>query len=127
MKINDLYKTNIENLFLNNNFYDFFSNWIVGFTEAEGSFYFVKIENGKLRPEFRLSQNHNYFLLNKIKETLKLSRKITLQTNSKIHYYLISVNKKDIENTIKFFTNKDLVQLKGKKLLNFQLWLKGMK
>lgn len=122
-KIINLYNMDIKDL-ISKFCDDFFKNWIVGFTDAEGSFYFVKIENKKLRPEFRISQNNNIDLLNEIKNTIKLSRKIVLQSNSKIHYYLIAVNKEDIIKVSNFFTDNNLTKLKSVKLLNFQLWLK---
>ncbi len=125
-KVSNIYNMKIESLFDIID-YDCFNNWIVGFTEAEGSFYFVKLEGGGLRPEFRLCQNNNIFLLNKIKETIKLNRKVSLQSNSKTHHYIVAVSKDSIERTIEFFTNKSLIKFKGIKRLSFQLWLKGIK
>lgn len=125
-KVNNLYNMDIDNL-LSNLESKFIKNWIIGFTEAEGSFYFVKLKEGGLRPEFRISQNNNIQLLNKIKSTIKLNRKVSLQSNSNIHYYLISVAKEDIIKVIDFYTDKDLTKFKGIKLLSFQLWLKGIK
>ena len=106
---------------------DFFDNWIVGFTEAEGSFYFVNLKNGGLRPEFRLSQNDNQTLLRRVRETIKLNRQVSLQTNSKNHYYIVAASKDSIKRTIEFYTNPSLTKFKGIKLLSFQLWLKGIK
>lgn len=135
---NDLYNISIEDLFKNidNNFFD---NWIIGFTEAEGSFYFVKknksilnLDNSYqsqtlLRAEFRLSQNNNFFLLNKIKEKLKLSRKVSLQTKSSNHYYIVAASSLTLQNVIDFYTNPRLIKFKGQKYLQFILWLKGIK
>jgi len=122
---NDIYNISIKDLFINidNNF---FINWIVGFTEAEGSFYFVKTNN-TLRAEFRLGLNDNFFLLNKIKEKLKLSRKVNLQSNSSNHYYIIAVSQLSLQNVINFFFNPKIVKFKGIKHLQFILWLKGIK
>jgi Cytochrome C and Quinol oxidase polypeptide I/LAGLIDADG endonuclease len=129
----NLYKISIDDLFKNidNNYFD---NWLVGFTEAEGSFYFVK--NNKsyisqsqipLRAEFRLSQNNNLLLLNKIKKKLKISRKVSLQTKSTNHYYLVAASTLSIQNVIDFYTNPYLIKFKGIKYLQFILWLKGIK
>jgi LAGLIDADG endonuclease len=134
----NLYNISIEDLFKNidNNF---FENWIVGFTEAEGSFYFVKKNKSiltldnisqpqiPLRAEFRLSQNNNFFLLNKIKEKLKLSRKVSLHTNNSNHYFLVAASSLSIQNVIDFYTNPYLIKFKGQKYLQFLLWLKGIK
>lgn len=135
---NNLYKISIENLLKNidNNYFD---NWLVGFTEAEGSFYFVKkklssLDNFSqsqlqifLRAEFRLSQNNNFYLLNKIKEKLKLSRKVNLQSKSSNHYYIIAASSLSLQNVINFYTDPNLVKFKGIKYLKFVLWLKGIK
>jgi len=133
---NNLYNKTIENLFVNIDNV-FFDNWLIGFTEAEGSFYFVNKDisnisdisqfNIPLRAEFRLSQNNNFFLLNKIKEKLKIGRKVNLQTKSSNHYYLVAASTTSIQNVINFYTNPNLVKLKGIKYLQFILWLKGIK
>jgi len=132
----NLYKITIEDLFKNieNNF---FEHWIIGFTDAEGSFYFVKNKNFNinnisqpdtlLRAEFRLSQNSNVFLLNKIKEKLKLSKKVSLLSDSTNHYYIVGGSILAVQNIINFYTNPNLIKLKGIKYLQFRLWLKGIK
>ena len=133
---NNLYNITIEDLFKNidNNF---FENWLVGFTEAEGSFYFLKnnisnIDNvsqliTSLRAEFRLAQNNNFFLLNKIKEKLKISRKVSLQGKSSNHFYIVAASTLSLQNVINFYTNPNIVKFKGEKFLQFILWLKGIK
>jgi len=131
-KPDNIYKISIENLFINID-YNYFDNWLVGFTEAEGSFYFIKtnITNNiyqiPLRAEFRLSQSNNFYLLNKIKERLKLTRKVSLQTNSSNHYYILATSIITVQNIINFYTNSNIVKLKGIKYLKFILWLKGIK
>ena len=132
-KVSNIYSMEIESLLSSSSAShpeipcDFFDNWIVGFTEAEGSFYFVNLKNGGLRPEFRLSQNDNQTLLRRVRETIKLNRQVSLQTNSKNHYYLVAASKDSIKRTIEFYTNPSLTKFKGIKLLSFQLWLKGIK
>jgi len=112
---------------------DYFDNWIVGFTEAEGSFYFVSakqpdpIENTNLRAEFRLSQNDNFILLDLIRNRIKLKREVCLISNSKYHYFIVATSKDSIQNVIQFFNNPKLVKLKGLKYLKYKLWLKGIK
>lgn len=128
----NLYKLPINDLLLNLSREDpeYFDNWIVGFTEAEGSFYFVKDPNNSqsnLRAEFRLSQNDNILLLNQIRNRLNLKREVSLTTNSKNHYYIIATSIQTLKNVIKFFSNPFRVKLKGKKNLNYLLWLKGIK
>jgi hypothetical protein len=74
-----------------------------------------------LRAEFKLSLNNNFFLLNKIKERLKLKRKVCLQTNSSNHYYIIAASIITVQNVIDFYTNPKIVKLKGIKYLKFIL------
>lgn len=152
------YNILIEDLFKNIDS-AFFENWLVGFTEAEGSFYFIKKDGsspwlrhgddpspqeGKpsggdgsdldgivksetpFRAEFRLCQNNNLFLLNKIKEKLKIARKVHIQTKSSNHYYLVAASTLSLQNVINFYTSPNLVKLKGIKYLQFILWLKGI-
>jgi hypothetical protein len=132
-KPDNLYKISIENLIINID-YNYFDNWLVGFTEAEGSFYFVKKKNITdnisqipLRAEFSLSQSNNFCLLTKIKERLKLTREVSLQTNSSNHYYIIAGSILTVQNVINFYTNPNIVKLKGIKYFKFILWLKGIK
>ena len=132
----NLYKMSIHDYFkqIDNNF---FYNWLVGFTEAEGSFYFIKNNSSNrnnilqpetpVRAEFRISQNNNFILLNKIKEELKITRKVSLQSNSASHYYVLGASNISIQNVIDFYTNPNLVKFKGLKYLQFYLWLKGIK
>jgi hypothetical protein len=132
----NLYNKSIEDLFINidNSFFD---NWLVGFTEAEGSFYFIKknLSNSNnvlqpevpLRAEFRLSQNNNFFLLNKIRDRLKITRKVSLQSNTSNDYYLVGGSTLSLQNVIDFYTNPNIVKFKGIKYIQFVLWLKGIK
>jgi LAGLIDADG endonuclease len=74
-----------------------------------------------LRAEFRISQNNNFFLLSKIKEKLKITRKVSLQSNSSNHYYVLAGSNISIQNVIDFYTNPILVKFKGIKYLQFIL------
>jgi hypothetical protein len=58
---------------------------------------------------------------------LKLTRKVSLQTNSSNHYYIIAVSVLSIQNVINFYTCPRHVKFKGIKYLKFVLWLKGIK
>lgn len=127
-----MYNINLTQLINNTNLCpkNYFDNWIVGFTEAEGSFYFIKdpvYKENYLRAEFRLSQNNNVLLLYYIKTRLKLTRNVELQTNSNNHYYIIATSVTTIQNIIRFFNNPLISRLKGNKNLKFNLWLKGIK
>ena len=104
----NLYRLPLDDLFINlkSECNDYFDNWIVAFTEAEGSFYFIKDPSksqSNLRAEFRISQNDNILLLNHIRNRLNLKREVALATNSKNHYYIIATSIQTIKNVIVFF------------------------
>lgn len=130
---NLFYNISIEDLFIimqkNLSYLYYFENWIVGFTEAEGSFFLVNSynDNSFLRAEYNLYLKDNIFLLSKIKEKLKLTRDVQLKTNSINQFYILATSVKTIQNVINFFFNPSIVQFKGIKCLQFQLWLKGIK
>ena len=83
------------------------------------NFYLSQSQSNILRAEFRLSQNSNLFLLNKIKKRLKINRKVSLQSNSSNHYYIVAASSLSLQNVINFYTKPDIVKFKGIKNLKF--------
>lgn len=116
-----------------NNETDYFSNWIVGFTEAEGSFYHVKLKGQervyeeKYRPEFRVSQDDSKELLSKMKDKIGLNREVEISSNRKNNYNIKAVSRKSLKNVIEYFNNPRIVKFKGAKLLEFRLWEKTVR
>lgn len=86
---------------------DFFKNWIVGFTMAEGSF-FMKINNDGY---FQLKQRIHVNLFEYFKLIFKMSRKIENENNL---FNQFSVSSKiDIQTVINFFSFSGLHPLIG--------------
>ncbi len=97
----------------------FFKNWLVGFTNAEGSF-FMKLNNDGC---FQLKQVIHTELFEKIKLNLLINRNI-----EKASYNVQSVSsKEDIQKIINFFSFEGLHPLKGLKYIQYQKWLKNLK
>lgn len=96
-------------------------SWLVGFIEAEGSFYLVKKDENRIVHAFGLTQKLDPILLYSIK--LILNIKANVKYNKKGFYILDSTNSKDIEYIINYFTYEDDSNImKGFKSLQFSLW-----
>lgn len=99
----------------------FFRNWIVGFTLAEGSFFFKKNKDGC----FQLSQRKHSLLFESFNLIFSSSRKIGLSKNQ---YNLFSLySKKDIQKVIEFFSFSGHHPLIGLKFIQYQNWLIQLK
>lgn len=99
------------------------SNYIVGFTDGEGTFNLVRYPDGRIRPQFLLF-NTDKEILNKIKQTLKLSCPIfevsrisDVIKRRKKCYRPQARSIKDIEKLIKFFDRHSSVI--KKKIINY--------
>lgn len=88
-------------------------SWIVGFTEAEGSFYLSKRDNHKISHGFEITQK-----LDKIVLTV-IAKILNIKLTTKKTYNTVGTNRlKDIPNIISFY-NKTM---KGMKSLEFRIW-----
>lgn len=94
-------------------------DWLIGFTEAEGSFYIRKNVN-KYCLEFGITQKLDPFLLESIKNYLKIDSKIYY--NKKNNFYKIQTKNKE---TIKYLINFYLNTMKGMKSLEFKIWARA--
>ena len=87
--------------------------WLVGFTEAEGSFYLVSKSKDRIVHGFEITQKLDLIVLTAIGYILGI------KTNSKKTYYtVVTTNSRSIENIIKYFTNT----MKGMKSFEFRVW-----
>lgn len=99
----------------------FFKNWLVGFTNAEGSF-FMKINNDGC---FQIKQRIHYQLFEAFKLLFNTSRKIDIE---KEKYAQFSVSSKtDIQKVIDFFSFSGLHPLIGLKNIQYFKWLTNLK
>lgn len=124
---NDLPKlSNIPSIFnIPNNPIDFtllpfFKNWIVGFTNAEGSF-FIKVNNDGC---FQLKQRAHTELFEAFKLVFNTNRKI--DTTNNFNQFSVS-SKTDIQKVIDFFSFTGLHPLTGLKNIQYLKWLNNLR
>lgn len=95
----------------------FFKNWLVGFTQAEGSFC-VKANNDGC---FQLKQRIHVLLFEAFKLIFKTSRKI--ETEKGMYNQFSVSSKKDIQAVINFFSFSGYHPLIGLKCTQYLKWL----
>ena len=111
----ELPKTALEYLSL-----AFFKNWLVGFTNAEGSFCIKKNNDGC----FQLKQRIHLQLFEAFKLIFNTKRKITIEMDRYIQFSVSS--KTDIQTVINFFSFSGLHPLIGLKNIQYFKWLKSL-
>jgi hypothetical protein len=97
---------------------EYINDWLIGFIEAEGSFYFVE-RSGKLVAEFNLGQMRDKGLLNFLGKQMGLSLKNKVFVKKSGYCILTAVSLKDIQAVIDFMFNSDRVRLRGLKKVKF--------
>jgi len=99
----------------------FFKNWIVGFTNSEGSFFIKKNNDGC----FQLKQRTHELLFEAFKLVFNTNRKIDNENNL---YNQFSVSSKsDVQTVINFFSFSGLHPLIGLKNIQYFKWLNDLK
>jgi hypothetical protein len=98
------------------------NEWLVGFWEAEGSFFIVKKEEAHYSHVIGITQKLDKIILNTIKKKLKIPGLILYRKEHNF-YKLESSNSRVLENVIKFFDSK----LLGVKSLEFKIWKRTLK
>jgi len=93
--------------------------WIIGFIEAEGSFYITKKDTNRYEMGFGLTQKLDPYILYCLKYILNLKCNIRKKTNYN-YYILDTIIKLDILNIIDYFENT----MKGMKSFEFKIWSK---
>lgn len=99
----------------------FIFNWLIGFTMAEGSFNIKK--DGSFNYSLK-QRNENLELFEQIAQIFETKTKIK---DFKGHLQLNLSSKKDISNVVHFFSNKNIENLRGNKLIQYKLWIKEKK
>ena len=90
--------------------------WLIGFTEAEGSFYLVNKSNNRLVHGFEINQKLDKIVLLAIKYLLHIKTNVQ---HKKAGYYSISTtNSRAIENIIEYYKNT----MKGMKSVEYRIW-----
>jgi len=99
----------------------FFSNWVVGFTMAEGSFFIKDSNDGCFILKQRLHDN----LFQSFRLLFKTNRKIDVENNT---YNQFSVSSKaDVQTVINFFSFSGLHPLIGLKGIAYMQWLSSLR
>ena len=87
--------------------------WLIGFTEAEGSFYLVNKTKDRIVHGFEITQKLDLIVLKAIGCILGI------KTRSKnTHFTVVTTNSRAIENIIKYYNNT----MKGMKAFEFKVW-----
>lgn len=88
--------------------------WLVGFVEAEGSFYLIKKAEGRIVHAFEITQKLDLIVLQAI------SHMLGIRTKANIHGFnsVGTANSRAIENVIKYFVNT----MKGMKSFEYRIW-----
>ena len=94
--------------------------WIVGFIEAEGSFYLVSKDSNRIVHGFGLTQKLDNIVLESIRLLLHIPSKVRFKEIHN-HYILDTTNSKTIEHLIDYF--KDT--MKGVKSLEYKIWARS--
>lgn len=87
--------------------------WLIGFTEAEGSFYLVNKSTNRIVHGFEITQKLDYILISAIGHILGIK---TIIKNT--YYTVVTTNARSIENIIKYYGNT----MKGMKSFEFKVW-----
>lgn len=90
--------------------------WLIGFTEAEGSFYLVKKSESRLVHAFEITQKLDEIVLLAIKYILHISTKVHYKKAG--YYTIVTTNSRAIENIIIYYKNT----MKGMKSVEYRIW-----
>lgn len=116
LKVNHFELATLEYINLN-----FFKNWLVGFTNSEGSF-FIKSNNDGC---FQLKQSIHSNLFEALK--LLFDSKTSIYVENERFMQLTLSSKKDIQSVINFFSFSGLHPLVGLKGIQYFRWLNNLK
>jgi hypothetical protein len=90
--------------------------WLIGFTEAEGSFYLVAKSKSRLVHAFEITQKLDHIVLLAIKYILGIKTNVSYK---KANYFsIVTTNSRAIENIINYYKNT----MKGMKSFEYRVW-----
>lgn len=116
IEINNLHVGSKNQLFLGLNVT---KSWIIGFIEAEGSFYLVKKDKNRIVHGFGLTQKYDKEVLEEIRKLLKITSNVCW--NKKGFWSLNCTNSKDIKRIKDYFFKT----MKSRKSLIYRIWSKS--
>ena len=91
--------------------------WLIGFVEAEGSFYLVSKASNRIVHAFAITQKLDKVVLEGIRHILHISTKVVFK--DKHNYYMLdTTNSRAVSNIIDYFYNN----MKGMKAVEFRIW-----
>lgn len=96
-------------------------SWIIGFTEAEGSFYLTKKDTNRVVHSFGITQKLDKPVLEEIREILKL--KESVRWNQKGFWKLDTSNVKDVKLVKDYFFKT----MKSRKSLIYRIWARSFR
>ena len=91
-------------------------SWLIGFTEAEGSFYIVKKSPQRLVHAFEITQKLDIIVLEAIAKILQLK-----VTTKKTYNTVVATGSKDIQFIVKYYHKT----MKGMKALEYRIWARS--
>lgn len=95
-------------------------SWLIGFIEAEGSFYLTTKDSKRIVHGFGLTQKLDKIVLDAIGHILHIKNPVIYKELHN-HYILDTTNSKAIENIINYFINT----MKGMKSVEYRIWARS--
>lgn len=93
-------------------------SWIIGFVEAEGSFYILKKDSNRYVHAFGITQKKDKHILEQLKTIFGISASIKPNGVNHDCWILETTNSRSIEFLIEYFNN----QMIGMKSVEFRIW-----
>lgn len=90
--------------------------WLIGFTEAEGSFYLVSKEPTRIVHAFEITQKLDLIVLQAIANILGIAL-----GKKKTYHTVVTTNSRSISNIIEYYSNT----MKGIKAVEFRIWARA--
>jgi len=94
--------------------------WVIGFIEAEGSFYLVSKDSTRIVHGFGITQKLDSIVLDGIRRILHIPTDVKFKSNYN-YYILDTTNSRAIENIIKYFHKS----MKGMKSVEYRIWARS--
>lgn len=95
-------------------------SWLIGFIEAEGSFYLTTKDSKRIVHGFGLTQKLDKIVLDAMGHILHIKNPVIYKELHN-HYILDTTNSKAIENIINYFINT----MKGMKSVEYRIWARS--